>query len=1060
MTIARYAFLPWLRRGVANQIQTTAVTTSRARLQVALTVGDGAETRVIDKDIQLVGPGDVLGINPQEIIRTEPRGWVTDFEPNFFAFAEFYDEDFPWRYTPDRVDLARHRLTPWLTLLLLKESEFTPNRTPGRPLFSIKLATATKLDELIAPDDQLWAWAHGQIADALGAGDGTTPDLAALEQVLRENADRGVSRLMSPRRLEPDTGYYAFLIPSFEAGRRAGLGLDVPATQSGLALAWTTAREFPVYYEWFFRTGERGDFEELVRRLVPRDAHPDVGIRDLDIRRPGFGIGPIVNPPGDRVGLEGALVAPTATPRGLNLGNDFAAKIQTIVNAPADLVATGAVGSDDPLIAPPLYGRWHALVERLDTAPAVRNWVNEASGDPRYRAAAGMGTLVVQTNQEGYMKLAWQQIGEVLAANRKITLGQTAMFASFALHAKSFAIMPAAQSLPIAAPVFKRVLGSATTIAHQIGASRVPPAAFATGTRKLARPRGLVARRSFEARAAVAGRIAAAINDGEATAAPPAPPPGEPTLEGAASRVSSSLPEWLRALIRDPRRLLMLLLLVLLLLAMVGLFGGAAALPVVIGLAAAAVVAAWSLWRQRERVLASEAVDPANMTAAAAAAAPGATQFALYRPGELTPPPGSVETAAGAEAFRTALIGFNTAFEKRRAPPPEREAADLGNAHLKVVAAIDPLVAHPRRLTRQVTIGGLTLGEHVRDTYRDPAARADPLRLATVMAYPDLRQAMYEPLRDLSAELLVPNLDLIPTNTLSLLIANERFIEAYMLGLNHEFARELLWREYPTDQRGSSFRQFWDVSAHVDRVGLPPKALAESLKDITPIDTWATTTRLGSHNNRGATSPGDRVVLVIRGDLLKRYPNTMVYAQRAKWGSGDRIDELILWDETGEIVDAAPDDPNIRFPLFKAEIRPDLHFIGFNLSLDEVRGDQALAESAEARATIPADRLGWFFVIQEVVGEPRFGLDESLPAVAAEEKWDNLSWANLGAVKRVDLAKPFVVPVAGTRNTAGLDWHSNAADLAAILYQKPVMVGVHGRRMLKNLQQANTPWPD
>ena len=196
-------------------------------------------------------------------------------------------------------------------------------------------------------------------------------------------------------------------------------------------------------------------------------------------------------------------MAPTATPRGLNPGNDFAAKIQTIVNAPADLVATGAVGSDDPLIAPPLYGRWHALVERLDTAPAARNWVNEASGDPRYRAAAGMGTLVVQTNQEGYMKLAWQQIGEVLAANRKITLGQTAMFASFALHAKSFAIMPAAQSLPIAAPVFKRVLGSTTTIAHQIGASRVPPAAFATGTRKL---RGRAAGRAPLVRGARRGR--------------------------------------------------------------------------------------------------------------------------------------------------------------------------------------------------------------------------------------------------------------------------------------------------------------------------------------------------------------------------------------------------------------------------------------------------------------------------------------------------------------------------------------------------------------------------
>ena len=46
---------------------------------------------------------------------------------------------------------------------------------------------------------------------------------------------------------------------------------------------------------------------------------------------------------------------------------------------------------------------------------------------------------------------------------------------------------------------------------------------------------------------------------------------------------------------------------------------------------------------------------------------------------------------------------------------------------------------------------------------------------------------------------------------------NPRFIESYMVGLNHEMARELLWREYPTDQRGTCFRQFWDLSAVVPR---------------------------------------------------------------------------------------------------------------------------------------------------------------------------------------------------------------------------------------------------
>ena len=70
---------------------------------------------------------------------------------------------------------------------------------------------------------------------------------------------------------------------------------------------------------------------------------------------------------------------------------------------------------------------------------------------------------------------------------------------------------------------------------------------------------------------------------------------------------------------------------------------------------------------------------------------------------------------------------------------------------------------------------------------------------------------MYEKLRDLSAELFLPNLKLIPPDTITLLKTNPPFIESYMVGLNHEFGRELLWREYPTDERGSYFRQFWSV---------------------------------------------------------------------------------------------------------------------------------------------------------------------------------------------------------------------------------------------------------
>ena len=63
-------------------------------------------------------------------------------------------------------------------------------------------------------------------------------------------------------------------------------------------------------------------------------------------------------------------------------------------------------GDPDPLITPPLYGRWHALTERLLTRPRgtsraeQRNWVHELNLDPRFRVPAGFGTRVVQDQQE------------------------------------------------------------------------------------------------------------------------------------------------------------------------------------------------------------------------------------------------------------------------------------------------------------------------------------------------------------------------------------------------------------------------------------------------------------------------------------------------------------------------------------------------------------------------------------------------------------------------------------------------------------------------------------
>ena len=268
MSFGRYAFLPWMRRGIANQLQQPATTASRASLSVEVRVrSDLAPLDVPAKTIRLVGPGDLIGVNKPMVIRTEPRDGVASFEPNYLAYVDFYDEDFAWRYTPDVPDTATHRLVPWVTLLVLKEDEFRSEKR--QPLPAITLTAAAALANILPPATQLWAWAHVHLNTSLG-NDGA-PNLDTLGAALRQNPDIGYCRLMSPRRLAPNLAYHAFVIPTFEVGRLAGLGDPVPDTTAGVTLAWATARTFPVYYQWAFATGAAGDFEDLVKALQPRD---------------------------------------------------------------------------------------------------------------------------------------------------------------------------------------------------------------------------------------------------------------------------------------------------------------------------------------------------------------------------------------------------------------------------------------------------------------------------------------------------------------------------------------------------------------------------------------------------------------------------------------------------------------------------------------------------------------------------------------------------------------------------------------------------------------------
>ncbi|MDR4473130.1 MAG: hypothetical protein MRJ92_10975 [Nitrospira sp.] len=126
----------------------------------------------------------------------------------------------------------------------------------------------------------------------------STPDpspRATLQQILIDHPERTLAA-PGPRRLDPNTAYYACLVPTYDVGRKAGLGEPItPEDEQALKPAWVKTATpgpvtLPVFFRWEFRTGIAGDFESLARRLTPQPLLSSVGLRPVDIRIPGWGM--------------------------------------------------------------------------------------------------------------------------------------------------------------------------------------------------------------------------------------------------------------------------------------------------------------------------------------------------------------------------------------------------------------------------------------------------------------------------------------------------------------------------------------------------------------------------------------------------------------------------------------------------------------------------------------------------------------------------------------------------------------------------------------------------
>ncbi len=212
-------------------------------------------------------------------------------------------------------------------------------------------------------------------------------------------------------------------------------------------------------------------------------------------------------------------------------------------------------------------------------------------------------------------------------------------------------------------------------------------------------------------------------------------------------------------------------------------------------------------------------------------------------------------------------------------------------------------------------------------------------------------------------------------------------------------------------------------------LGKDEEEIIEKYRDIPEIHRWKHSPIEKIH---GIAQP-ENGVLLIRGELLMRYPGTVIYAIKAKAGlANNNNNEPVLPDT----------DEDIKEPAFRGTVPPDITFLGFDIGLEKLLGKEG--------------EPGYFFIIQQQPSEPRFGIDNRNPKdppvdLPSLQSWNDLNWdhviSSLGSNNYIDLESG---PLNGLK-IKNVMWGSHAADLAYILLQQPVRIAVHARELLPNL---------
>jgi len=1067
-------FLSWVRGGLAQNASSPAADAAVPRLtaNVAVDVSSGGMSEAVPARFDLYGPADTGGISGSQVLRTDPKVGEPAAEPNYLCLIEFDAPELPWVLSPGVPD-GNGQVQPWIALVVVRDE---PARIQQRSGTSLPLLRCPA--ELLPRCDESWAWAHAQvtpigqrpIADVLAdpaAGASTlsrlicptklepnTRYLACVVPTFEAGIRVQTGKDLRGVGLNPAWGpagevtlpvYYSWRfgtgVPGdFEDAARLlhpvvadtipGLGRSKLSMTADAVPGVATAHELPAV-RTLLTTATEADLMEVesvaadVQARLAEIVSPDaVPAEPPTVQPPAYGrwpaqidhvdpetagwIGELNRSPAHRIiaRLGGDLIrtqqeelvaearrqageyarARAARDR-LRLaeltstrlfqrrltGLDEPRLIATARPAHRDIVLlagdTVADGLARSTIDPSLLGRSMA---RVSARAARQMQVGELAVRREVVSGTFAGTFTprpvatpVLTDQLDRLREVFSRAGLLDRAIGTTTLGGLIEASSLAATARS-ALVEQMETVPLvfvepAQPVNPGVVDVVVEPAHPFDPNILVGPDMVDAV--------------VEPHLGVSPHVIDALHPTNAETIHEVLQPhhGQAAVEAVhhddAVAVAVSSSHVLRTLLDEQSSL-----------TVTGMLDAAAApLAAVLGTPVATVdVSAFTvdgttaeLGRQfREQVSGQPSALEQVSTSALLRAKLGLQVATPVRREALSLEAQGVFDRSIVEmsaSVLTSAIAYPVATVQRLA------AADVARACL---TGLEPRATHTMATSRVLT--------------RDRAAiLLSPMQL--ILGFVPVFEAPIASRlgRSLNAWILA-GAGQLPANAVSLVVTNPAFIEAFTAGANHEMAAELLWRDVPSDPRGTVFKRFWNTPV------------------INPIHRW--TQPLGHNVDDGKSL----VAVVVRSPLLRRYPNTVIYAAKR-----------LIDNKPG----FTPDPDTIREVKYQGFIEPDASYSVIDLDVSEARQEDA----------------GWFILVSQPVTDARFGLDESTRAdpPTPPQDWNDLNWGHIPD----QLLSPSTTPVLPA-NAAPISWGASAADMAYALHQDPFRVVLPAARYL------------